>query len=106
MQVADAAVVGGEEGGGGGGDYGSIAVGVGEGVDGFERLPDGNDDDFVFCAREFAREEFGAYEAGNGFEFGKNVAFEVLAVSGEVFCREARGPVAGDHDAADCATRG
>jgi len=104
--VANAAVVSGEKGRCGGSDNGGFAIGIGEGVDGFERLPDREDDDFEFRAGEIANEELGAYEAGDGFESGKNTAFEMLAVGREILRREARGPIAGDHDAAGCAARG
>ena len=44
--MADAAVVVGEEGSGGGVDYGGLAVRAGEGGDGVEGLPGGDNQDF------------------------------------------------------------
>lgn len=65
MQVTDAAVVGSEEDGGSRGDDGNLAIGTGESVDGFERMPNGENDDFEFRTGEFAREELGANETAD-----------------------------------------
>lgn len=98
--VADAAVVGSEEGGGGGSDDGGFGVGSGEGVNRLEGLPDGENDDFERIVGERTSEAFGADEAGDRLQFGKDATFEMPAVGREIFRGQAGRPVAEDHDAA------
>jgi len=95
-EVLDAAIVGGQEVKSFLGDYGRVAIGSGETINGFEGGPDGFhdevDDDLVGL-----RDDAGFTEAFKGTEMREDVVAEVAEVPGKTFDGGASRPETDDH---------